>query len=92
MLQTHDRYDDHSEDILERLRHPEREHQRKRMSRNLFIRNILNSVFILVAVVAMIGIVATHSSPKSMIWYGVGLFAVLIKMVEVALRMPGLNK
>ena len=92
MLQTHDRYDDHSEDILERLRHPEREHQRKRMSRNLFIRNILNSVFILVAVVAMIGIVATHSSPKSMIWYGVGLFAVLIKMVEVVLRMPGLKK
>ena len=79
MLQTHDRYDDHSEDILERLRHPERDHQRKRMSRNLFIRNILNSVFILVAV-------------ESMIWYGVGLFAVLIKMVEVVLRMPGLKK
>lgn len=79
-------------DILERLRHPEREGQRRKMSRNLMIRNMLNAVFIIVAIVAMVGIVATSNSDKTMLWYGVGLFAVVIKMVEVMLRMPGMKK
>ncbi len=79
-------------DILERLRHPEREAERKKMSTNLFIRNILNSVFVLLAIIAMIGIVATDEDGNLMMWYGLGLFAVVIKMVEVVLRMPGLKK
>lgn len=79
-------------DILERLRHPERETERRKMSRTLFIRNILNSLFILMALVAMIGIVIAETNESQMIWYGVGLFAVLVKMVEVMLRMPGLRK
>ena len=45
-------------DWLERLKHPERkEPKRRRMTRNLFIRNILNALFIIVALVAMIGII-----------------------------------
>ena len=60
------------------------------MSRNLFIRNILNVLFIIVALVAMVGILV--SKEHIMVWYVVGLFAVMIKMVEVMLRMPGFKK
>ncbi len=60
------------------------------MTRNLFIRNILNALFIIVALVAMIGIIVAKE--YVMVWYSVGLFAVIIKMVEVMLRMPGIKK
>ena len=60
------------------------------MSRNLFLRNILNSIFILLAIVAMVGIVLTDTTEGSLTrWYAVGLFAVVVKMVEVVLRMAG---
>ena len=78
-------------DILERLKHPERETARRKMSRNLFLRNILNSLFILLAVVAMGGILLADTK-NMMPWYIVGLFAVIVKMVEVMLRMPGIKK
>ena len=78
-------------DWLERLMHPERkEPNRQRITRNLFIRNILNALFIIVALVAMIGIIVAKE--HVMVWYSVGLFAVIIKMVEVMLRMPGIKK
>ena len=78
-------------DWLERLKHPERKApKRRRMTRNLFIRNILNALFIIVALVAMIGIIVAKE--HVMVWYSVGLFAVIIKMVEVMLRMPGIKK
>uniref|UniRef100_UPI003FD81868 hypothetical protein n=1 Tax=Alloprevotella sp. TaxID=1872471 RepID=UPI003FD81868 len=56
----------------------------------MFIRNILNALFIIVALVAMIGIIVAKE--HVMVWYSVGLFAVIIKMVEVMLRMPGIKK
>lgn len=77
-------------DILEQLRHPEQRRQKQQMNRNLFIRNILNVLFIIVALVAMIGILVNKE--HIMVWYVVGLFAVMIKMVEVMLRMPGFKK
>lgn len=81
---------DHDNDILERLKHPEQEAERRKTNRNLFLRNILNSIFILLAIVAMVGIVLTDATDGGLIkWYGVGLFAVVVKMVEVVLRMPG---
>lgn len=81
------------DDILERLQHPEREAEKRKMSRNLFIRNILNSLFILLAIIAMIGItVADKEGGHLMMWYGVGLFAVVVKMIEVMLRMTGTRK
>lgn len=77
-------------DILERLRHPERtKESRRQITRNLFIRNILNSIFILIALIAMIGILIDKA--HLMIWYAIGLFSVIIKMVEVMLRMPGIK-
>lgn len=89
MLNNPYQHDDR--DILERLRHPERETERRKMSRNLFLRNILNSLFILLAVVAMGGILLADTK-NMMPWYIVGLFAVIVKMVEVMLRMPGIKK
>lgn len=78
-------------DILERLKHPEEEGRRRRPDRLLFVRNILNAVFILLAVVAMAGIGFSWGSDNTYAWaYGVGIAAVLIKMVEALLRMPGL--
>ena len=48
---------DDPSDILERLRHPEREAARRNDQKLLFLRNVLNTVFILMAVIAMMGIV-----------------------------------
>ncbi len=80
-------------DILERLKHPELEGQRRRPDRMLFLRNILNAVFILLAVIAMVGIGLSWKSENSPAWgYAVGIVAVLIKMIEALLRMPGLLK
>lgn len=80
------------QDILERLRHPEREQEKRKISRNLFVRNILNGIFILLALVAMIGILLTPAGTGIMIWYGVGLFAVVVKMAEAVMRMPGIGR
>ena len=62
------------------------------MSRNLYLRNILNTLFIILSLVAMIGIVVSDKGRGLMVWYGVGLFAVIIKMIEAVLRMPGMKK
>ncbi len=59
----------------------------------LFLRNILNSIFIILAILAMIGVLIFNSGTLWLsISYGVGIVAVLVKMVEVMLRMPGMKK
>lgn len=79
-------------DILERLKHPEREAERRRRpSRLLFIRNILNATFILIAIIAMAGIALSSSPATTHLFYAIGLLAVIIKGIEVALRMPGMT-
>ena len=84
---------DNDKDILERLKHPEQEADKRKISKNLFVRNILNSLFILLAIIAMIGItVADKEGGYLMMWYGIGLFAVVVKMIEVMLRMTGTRK
>lgn len=80
-------------DILERLKHPELEKQRHKPDNNLFVRNILNSVFMLMAAIAMIGLVITWSNDTRPVWcYMLGMLAVIVKMIEAMLRMPGLLK
>ena len=79
-------------DILERLKHPEREPERRKMTRNLFIRNVLNSVFILMALVAMVGLLIVKQQPYLMWCYWLGLFTVIVKMAEVSLRLTGMKK
>ena len=63
---------DNENDILERLKHPEQEAEKRKISKNLFVRNILNSLFILIAVIAMIGItVSDKQSPYDVVWLGI---------------------
>lgn len=82
-----------SNDILERLRHPEREAERRRPDRLFMLRNLLNVIFIIMAAVAMVGIAISWGTATSPMWcYVFGLVAVVIKMMEVMLRMPGLLK
>lgn len=76
--------------------HPKTEKElaaQQRANRNLFVRNWLNGIFMLMAVVAMAGLLVFSNSEKgTMACYGLGLLAVLVKMVEVVMRMPGLKK
>ena len=77
-------------DILERLAHPEREQERRKMSRVLYIRNVLNSVFILLSVIAMIGIGLSWGDVTPSWCLIIALIAVIVKMAEAALRMPSM--
>lgn len=77
-------------DILERLAHPEREQERRKMSRMLYIRNVLNSVFILLSVIAMIGIGLSWGDVTPSWSLIIALIAVIVKMAEAALRMPSM--
>ena len=77
-------------DILERLAHPEREQERRKMSRVLYIRNVLNSIFIILAVIAMIGIGLSWGDVTPSWCLIIALIAVIVKMAEAALRMPSM--
>ena len=60
--------------------------QQKKMGKMLYVRNILNSIFMILALVAMVGLLV--SSKNASTFYSIGLIAVCIKMIEVILRMP----
>lgn len=77
-------------DFPERKSPLQRKREEQRQSR-LFLRNILNVAFIVEALVAMVGVIVAKKE-NIMTWYMVGLVAVIIKMVEVMLRMPGFRK
>jgi len=67
--------------------------ERQRYNRNLLMRNWLNGIFMLMAVGAMAGLMLFSKSKEGlMACYAIGLLAVVIKMVEVVMRMPGLKK
>ena len=86
--------DNHS-DLLERLKHPEEEEaRRQKVQNNLFLRNILNLLFILLALVTMAGIGYFFFSGKDTpMWcYYLGIVAVIVKMCESMIRMPWLHK
>ena len=77
--------------MFERFSHSEQdERQRMKERKMLLLRNILNAVFMLLAVVTMIGVWAFPEYTNQ--WYIVGLVAVCIKIVEVMFRMPGMKK
>lgn len=78
--------------LLDRLygkEHEERRHQQ----RNLYLRNWLNSIFIVIAALAMIGVVVfSDSELGTMACYCLALLAVVVKMVEVMIRMSGYKR
>lgn len=80
-------------DILERLKHPEREPERRRTGRNLFLRNVLNAVFMIMAAAAMVGIAVNWDSREDAMWcYILGLLAVVVKMAEACCACPTCSK
>lgn len=63
----------------------------RRQHRILVIRNWLNSIFIVLALLAIAGVLSFKAGERGlMISYGIGVLAVLIKMVEAMFRMPGI--
>jgi len=63
----------------------------RRQHRILVIRNWLNSIFIVLALLAIAGVLYFKAGERwLMISYGIGVLAVLIKMVEAMFRMPGI--
>ena len=63
----------------------------RRQHRILVIRNWLNSIFIVLALLTIAGVLYFKAGERGlMISYGVGVLAVLIKMVEAMFRMPGI--
>ena len=63
----------------------------RRQHRILVIRNWLNSIFIVLALLAIAGVLYFKAGERGlMISYGIGMLAVLIKMVEAMFRMPGI--
>lgn len=60
--------------------------------KTLYIRNILNAAFMLLAIGAMVGVLVCKSKMGINISYGVGLLAVIIKIIEVILRMPSMTR
>lgn len=66
---------------------------RKRQDKTLFVRNILNSIFIILAITAMVGVLITKAGTTALhISYGIGIMAILVKMAEVMLRMPSMMR
>lgn len=58
--------------------------------RFLLLRNILNLVFMLMALVGMVGLIFFREYTTQ--WQILCLLAVCVKMVEVMFRMPGFKK
>lgn len=62
--------------------------ERRKMTKNLFVRNILNALFILLSIISMVGIAMTMSEPEIPMWcYALAIIAVIVKMVEAVMRM-----
>jgi hypothetical protein len=62
----------------------------RRNTKNLLIRNVLNGLFMLLAMISMLGLwlFPEHTTQC----YILCLIAVCVKMVEVMFRMPGMKK
>lgn len=67
--------------------------ENRQQTQNLFVRNVLNALFIVLSIIAMVGIAWTMSEPEIPSWcYVVGIVAVIIKMVEAMMRMTTTQK
>ena len=66
----------------------------RRERRNLIIRNWLNGLFIVLALIAIVGVLYFRAGERGLtLSYGIAILAIIVKMVEAIFRLPGvLNK
>ena len=62
----------------------------RRERRNLLIRNWLNGLFIVLALIAIVGVLYFRAGDRGLtISYGIAILAIIVKMVEAFFRLPG---
>ena len=62
----------------------------RRERRNLIIRNWLNGLFIVLALIAIVGVLYFRAGERGLILsYGIAILAIIVKMVESIFRLPG---
>ena len=62
----------------------------RRERRNLIIRNWLNGLFIVLALIAIVGVLYFRAGERGLILsYGIAILAIIVKMVEAIFRLPG---
>lgn len=67
--------------------------EQKRERKMLVVRNWLNSIFIILSIIAIIGVLIFKSDDPMLYYsYAVAVIAVIIKMIETIFRMPGIGK
>ena len=62
----------------------------RRERRNLIIRNWLNGLFIVLALIAIVGVLYFQAGERGLtLSYGIAILAIIVKMVEAIFRLPG---
>ena len=62
----------------------------RRERRNLIIRNWLNGLFIVHALIAIVGVLYFRAGERGLtLSYGIAILAIIVKMVEAIFRLPG---
>lgn len=62
----------------------------RRERRNLIIRNWLNGLFIVLALIAIVGVLYFRAGERGLtLSYGIAILAIIVKMVEAIFRLPG---
>ena len=70
---------------------PIQDEKARRQRRLLILRNWLKGVFMLLALIAIIGVLLFKAGDiRLYISYGIAILAILVKMVEAIFRMPGI--
>lgn len=67
--------------------------EEKRQRKLLIFRNWLNCIFIVLSLIAIVGVMYFKAGDVRLYYsYGVAVVAVIIKMAEAMFRMPGIGK
>ena len=67
--------------------------EQRRERRTFIIRNWLNGIFIVLSLIAIVGVMVFKGGERGLyISYGIAVLAVVIKMVEAMFRMPGFRR
>lgn len=70
-----------------------RRREEKRARKFLILRNWLNIVFILLSIIAIVGVLYFDKTDKRIAYaYGTAVLAIFFKMVEALFRLPGIGR